>query len=103
MSEKYCRTDTDDRKAKNEECKPDNGHSCTSRRKGFSYSQAIERFIEDAEKGNFPIKFRKADCERVNGIARQLNSYHSNGQIVELQAYIARLFSMVVDQERING
>ncbi len=81
---------------------PENYRQGKTRRKGFSYTGAVERFIDDAENEKFPIKFRKQDCERVNSLAQMLNILHQRGDVEQLRLYIAQLAIMAADHEKMN-
>jgi len=70
-----------------------------NRRKQRSFSRAVERFIDDAEKGRFPIKHRKRDCERVNWFAAELNRLHREGDPKGMQQGIAQMLRAVFEEE----
>jgi len=56
-----------------------------NRRKAFSMVGLLERVLEEADKGNFPISYRRRDCERGNIFPMSLNAAHARGDLDEIK------------------
>jgi hypothetical protein len=61
---------------------------------------AMERVLDDAEAGDFPIRHRSRDCERLNIHASTLNSLHEAGRVEELRRYMAGMVAAIDFEER---
>jgi len=74
-----------------------------TKRVRFSYTAFLDRILNDASAGNFPIQCRKRSCERILDPVRELNEAWKTGVPEVLSAVEAKIAIALVMSEDLKS